>query len=141
MKCLLLNVTLLFILTAGIQSQMVKPGHYEIKEYHFHVYWLQNNQDQESAAVELNYKIVSAVADGNFTVVCNGVTNDILPQINEDDVASFNTGPSGPHSCGNFGVWVPREFYADFLSFIMLNRGDLTVLIHPLGTNEIEDHT
>ena len=27
------------------------------------------------------------------------------------------------------------------LSFAMLNRGDLTILLHPLGNNEVDDHT
>ena len=27
------------------------------------------------------------------------------------------------------------------MSFMMLNRGDLTILLHPLGPNEMIDHT
>ena len=27
------------------------------------------------------------------------------------------------------------------MSFAMLHRGDLTILLHPLGNNEIDDHT
>ena len=30
---------------------------------------------------------------------------------------------------------------ADMLSFTMLKRGSLSVLIHPLGLNEVDDHT
>lgn len=56
-------------------------------------------------------------------------------------VPGFHEDPYGPHSVGNFKVWTPREYLADMLSFMMLNRGDLTVLLHPLGHDEMEDHT
>jgi hypothetical protein len=42
-------VALVLALTAGCSGQAiwdeVKPGHYAIKEFHFHVYWLQNNPE------------------------------------------------------------------------------------------------
>eukprot|EP00094_Tigriopus_californicus_P008938 TCALIF_08614-PA protein Name:"Similar to DODA DOPA 4,5-dioxygenase (Amanita muscaria)" AED:0.16 eAED:0.30 QI:0/0/0/0.75/1/1/4/0/174 len=131
----------LLSVTSLARSQVVKPGHDQIKEFHFHIYWLQNNPEQEWQALTLKEKIVDEVHNGNFTVVCDGITNEILPTINEDEVPGFNVQPIGPHSCGSFETWVPRESYAKFLSFILLNRGDLTIFIHPLGNNEIDDHT
>jgi len=36
---------------------------------------------------------------------------------------------------------VPREFYTDVYTWLVLNRGSLSVLMHPLGRTEYEDHT
>ena len=59
----------------------------------------------------------------------------------------FNTEPLGPHPVGSFEVcpwfsstildltdqfwqvWVPKEWMAEALSFLMYNRGELTVLV------------
>ena len=37
-------------------------------------------------------------------------------------------------------MWVPQESYLKFQYFIMKNRGDLSVLVHPLGENYLDDH-
>ena len=38
-------------------------------------------------------------------------------------------------------IWCPRESLAEMLSFAILNRGSLSVLIHPLAANEVHDHS
>ena len=45
--------------------------------------------------------------------------------------------------CVSFSVqiWCPRESLAQMLSFAILHRGSLSVLIHPLATNEVDDHS
>ena len=78
---------------------------------------------------------------GNMTVVCDGVTSDILPGLDDSQVHHFHTSPMGPHPVGSFEVWVPIEYLPEFLSFILYNRGDLTIFMHPLGKTELEDHT
>ena len=78
---------------------------------------------------------------GNMTVVCNGVTSEILPGLEDSQVPHFNTEPKGPHPVGSFEVWTPREFLADMMTFMMYNRGSLSVLVHPLGKTEVRDHT
>ena len=76
-----------------------------------------------------------------MTVVCNGVTSDIIPGLDNSQVPHFHTSPIGPHPVGSFEVWVPIEYLPEFMSFAMYNRGDLTVLVHPLGRTEIRDHS
>lgn len=49
--------------------------------------------------------------------------------------------PRGPHPIGSYEVWVPQESLPAVMSFMMLNRGPLTVLLHPLTRYELEDHT
>ena len=96
---------------------------------------------KEAAAIAFRDAIINEVAAGNMTVVCNGVTSDILPGLDDSQVPHFHTSPIGPHPVGSFEVWVPIEFLPQFMSFAMYNRGDLTVLMHPLGKTEIKDHS
>ena len=38
-------------------------------------------------------------------------------------------------------MWVPREYLAEMMTFMMYHRGELSVLLHPLGRTEVRDHT
>ena len=76
-----------------------------------------------------------------MTVVCDGVTSDILPELDDSKVPAFHTGPIGPHPVGSFEIWTPREYLPEMLSFMMYHRGDISVLFHPLGVGELIDHT
>ena len=78
---------------------------------------------------------------GNMTAVCHGVTSDMLPGLDESKIPGVHYGPIGPHPVGSFEVWVPQEYLPHMLSFMMYNRGDLSILVHPLGKTEIQDHT
>merc|ERR1712002_788511 len=119
----------------------VKPGHNIVKEYHMHPYWFQTNKQQEAEALRLRAAIIAEVKSGNMTVVCNGITRDILPKLDDTKVPGFNTHPLGPHPCGSFEVWIPREYLPNMMSFMMYHRGNLSVLFHPLGKTEMDDHT
>lgn len=56
-------------------------------------------------------------------------------------VYSLADGPRGPHLVTMFGVDIPKPHLPEVLGFLMLNHGDLPVLIHPVTANEVEDHT
>ena len=112
-----------------------------IKEWHFHVYFFQERADSVAAALRMQSRIVRAVAQGELIVVCDGITADILPALNESEVPPVNTGPVGPHPAGSFETWVPAEHLAAALSLFMLYREELSILIHPLTAHTIEDHT
>lgn len=47
----------------------------------------------------------------------------------------------GPHNAAQFQVWVPKESFADLIAFLAVNRGSLTVMVHPLTREELVDHT
>ena len=74
-------------------------------------------------------------------MVLNGVTDAILPGVNVSNIPLFNEAPIGPHPCGSYEVWCPKESMAQALSFFMLRRGELSILLHPLTPHEIQDHT
>ncbi|KAF9424619.1 hypothetical protein BGZ94_008026 [Podila epigama] len=99
----------------------------EIKEFHFHIYWFQNNEASQASAVKLRDRILQLVKEGFFQVVPlkNGV----------------NTAPRGPHPIGSYEVWCAREDFARCYSWMVLNRGPHSVLIHPLTREEIADHS
>jgi hypothetical protein len=56
------------------------------------------------AAIDLKTKVVAEVMAGNMTVVCDGVTSDILPGLDDSKVPGFHVEPYGPHPVGNFKV-------------------------------------
>src|SRR5437660_11877509 len=47
----------------------------------------------------------------------------------------------GPHLRSMYQVAFPRTMLAAFLPWLMLNRNDLTVLLHPETGNALADHT
>ena len=58
-----------------------------------------------------------------------------VPRIKTNLVKCLSTVSENPYQ-----VWVPQESYLKFQYFIMKNRGDLSVLVHPLGENYLDDH-
>jgi len=129
------------IVSQNNKAKDIKPGHDMVKEYHFHPYWHQNNQQEEAAVIALRDAIIDEVAAGNMTVVCNGVTSDMVPGLDESKIPGFHTGPMGPHPVGSFEIWTPQEYLPHMLSFMMYHRGDINVLFHPLGEGAFRDHT
>ena len=106
--------------------------------------------------------IPAAVRSKRFVAVCHGVTDAILPGLNTSNVPHVNMVPTGPHPAGSYEVWVPREYLADLLSFMLIRREvmrrsavhlptqrrrecraaqELTILLHPLTEYAVEDHT
>lgn len=115
----------------------------DIREWHFHVYFFQNQKDSVAAALRIKEELVAHVDSGDFVVVLDGVDGKILPQLSASSVArvpSVNMSPVGPHPAGSFEVWAPAESLASALSFFMRRRGELSILLHPLGPHEVEDH-
>jgi DOPA 4,5-dioxygenase len=113
----------------------------EIKEWHFHVYWFQTNKASFAEAMALHDKLLKEVARGTFVVIFHGVTAEMVPGLNVSNIPHINTHPIGPHPCGSFEVWTPKEYFAQAMSWFMRNRGELSILLHPLSRHEVEDHT
>lgn len=112
----------------------------EIKEYHFHVYFFQNSNASLSAARWIQNTLIQKVIDHEFVVVLPGINASILPDLVSSEVPLFNMGPRGPHPCGSFEVWTPQTYLSKVMSFFMMNRGELTILFHPLTENAVQDH-
>jgi len=113
----------------------------EIKEWHFHIYFNKDDVLEVQKAQAFKALLIDQVREKKFIVVCNGITSEILPGLNDSAVPLFNVQPRGPHPSGSFETWVPKEYLADALSFFTLHRNGLSIFIHPLTRHEIEDHT
>jgi DOPA 4,5-dioxygenase len=97
----------------------------EIKEFHFHVYFYQNNAESVKEAVALHNKIQALVKSGFFHPVPGKIYHE----------------PFMPHLIGSYEVWCAREHFARTYAWFLLNRGNLSVLVHPLTLEEIKDHS
>ena len=98
----------------------VKTGHFHLKEYHFHIYWLQKNSQAESQAMAFKEKLIDQVKQNQFIVVCPGIDERILPAL-KSPVPKVNRGPIGPHPCGSYEVGRPLNF---------LKKKDFTSPLH-----------
>jgi DOPA 4,5-dioxygenase len=105
------------------------------QEYHLHVYF----HDVRTQAIAFAFRaaVIDAVNCKDFIAIVDGIT---LPRLNKTP-PSVNLKPVGPHPCGSFEVWVPQEHLSGLLSLAMALRNGLSMLLHPLSSNELQDHT
>ncbi|KAG8853370.1 hypothetical protein FRB96_008160 [Tulasnella sp. 330] len=89
------------------------------------IYFLQNDPKAKQAALTLRDAVLRLRRDGAFVAVP-------LWRVNED--------PVGPHPVGSYEIWCPLESFASVYSYLALNRGNLSILIHPLTRDERADH-
>ncbi|KAF8061738.1 DOPA-like domain-containing protein [Lyophyllum atratum] len=98
----------------------------EIKEWHFHIYFHQRNASSHHAALELRDAVLRLRRDGAFVAV---------------PLFRVNTEPIGPHPVGSYEIWVPSETFSSVFSYLCMNRGDLSILVHPLTRHQRADHS
>ena len=89
----------------------------QIGSYHAHVYY---DQASKGAAGTLRDKV-----DAAFTV----------------DLGRWHDAPVGPHPCGSYQIAFAPELFATLVPWLALNRGDLTVFVHPNTGDAMADHT
>jgi aromatic ring-cleaving dioxygenase len=89
-----------------------------IRDYHAHIYYDPHSRDRAAAVRE---KIAAAFPDA------------VLGRWHDE--------PVGPHPISMYQVAFPRDLFASFMPWLMLNRDGLTVLVHPSTGNGYVDHT
>jgi aromatic ring-cleaving dioxygenase len=62
-------------------------------------------------------------------------------QFPEAVIGNWHDVPVGPHSQAMYQVAFPTGMLATLLPWLMLNRDDLTILVHPGTGNGYDDHT
>ena len=68
--------------------------------------------------------------------VCAGVGEKFRVEIE-----SFRDEPRGPHPISNALVIFTPDQFEHVVPWLMLNRDGLDVLVHPLTTNAVDDHS
>ncbi|XP_037029781.1 DOPA 4,5-dioxygenase-like isoform X1 [Bradysia coprophila] len=97
----------------------------EITGYHFHTYFFQDNVESEMEAFALRESIQEL--SETFLAGCR--------------LNRMNYAPIGPHVIGSYETCCNSSSLARAQSFFMQNRGNLSVLLHPLTRYEKLDHT
>lgn len=121
--CIFLDIFCFFSIIDIFRMQI---NNFEIKEWHFHVYFYQNNERSVNDAYKLRNKLLKAIKEGYFTVV---------------PLERVNHQPIGPHVIGSYETWVPKEYFWQAFSWFTLNRNGLSVLVHPLTPEGKQDHS
>ncbi|MEN2425194.1 DOPA 4,5-dioxygenase family protein [Chromobacterium vaccinii] len=47
----------------------------------------------------------------------------------------------GPHPCGAYQLAFDAAQFGELVPWLMLNRGELDILVHPLSGDDVEDHS
>ena len=89
----------------------------DIKGYHAHVYY--------DAASKAKAEVVRETLLGKFKVEAGG----------------FSDAPQGPHPVSQFNIIFEAPEFDTVVPWLMLNRDGLDVLVHPLTTDAVVDHT
>jgi aromatic ring-cleaving dioxygenase len=90
-----------------------------IRDYHVHVYY--DPATTRAIAERLRERVAAA-----FPQAVLGRWHDALV---------------GPHTRSMFQIAFPREMFAAFVPWLMLNRDGLTMLLHPDTGDALVDHT
>ncbi len=91
----------------------------KIQGFHAHIYY--DAQTKEKAA-----KLRESL-DHNFQ-------KDV-------QLGRWHDRPTGPHPCWSYQVSFSRELLGKILSWLMLNRQGLTILVHPVTGDDLIDHS
>ena len=93
-----------------------------ISSYDCHVYWLPSSQKQRAEAMDLAER-----ARQHFPQLRHGKRWD---------------RPVGPHPYSMLEIDIDRaEDFAQFVPWLVLNHGSLSVLLHPNTGDDVKDHT
>jgi aromatic ring-cleaving dioxygenase len=89
----------------------------QIKGYHAHVYY-----DPASKAAA-------------------GALRDAVEDTFEVELGRWHDAPIGPHPCGSYQIAFAPELFGTLVPWLALNRGDLTVFVHPDTGEALADHS
>jgi DOPA 4,5-dioxygenase len=101
-------------------------GDNEIGAYHFHTYFFQKNDMNSDQALKLRVRILDEIENGD---------------LKDCSLNIVNYGPRGPHPIGSYETCCNRTSITSGISWFMSNRGNLSILLHPLTRFEVDDHT
>jgi aromatic ring-cleaving dioxygenase len=89
----------------------------QIKGYHAHIYYDPASKPAASAL------------------------RDAVEKTFEVELGRWHDAPIGPHPCGSYQIAFAPELFATLVPWLALNRGDLTVFVHPNTGHALADHS
>jgi aromatic ring-cleaving dioxygenase len=66
---------------------------------------------------------------------------DAVEKTFEVELGRWHDAPVGPHPCGSYQIAFAPELFAALVPWLALNRGDLTVFVHPDTGHALADHS
>ncbi|KAL7952186.1 DOPA-like domain-containing protein [Trichoderma compactum] len=109
----------------GPQEDLQTVVESRTREWHFHIYFLLQSPIETAAALALRDAVLRLRRDGAFVAVP-------LHRVNKE--------PIGPHPAGSYEIWVPDTSFSEVFFYLATNRGNLSILVHPLTTQQRRDH-
>ncbi len=88
-----------------------------ISDYHAHVYY-DGHEKPEAAALR-------DAVDARFDI----------------RMGRWHDNPVGPHPRGSYQIAFSTAMFAEIVPWLVLNRGGLTVFLHPNTGDDVRDHT
>ncbi|KAH0528845.1 hypothetical protein TsFJ059_003657 [Trichoderma semiorbis] len=109
----------------GPQEDLQTVVESRTREWHFHIYFLLQSPTETAAALALRDAVLRLRHDGAFVAVP-------LHRVNKE--------PIGPHPAGSYEIWVPDTSFSEVFFYLATNRGNLSILVHPLTSQQRRDH-
>ncbi|KAL5089525.1 hypothetical protein Trisim1_005221 [Trichoderma cf. simile WF8] len=109
----------------GPQEDLQTVVESRTREWHFHIYFLLQSPTETAAALALRDAVLRLRRDGAFVAVP-------LHRVNKE--------PIGPHPAGSYEIWVPDTSFSEVFFYLATNRGNLSILVHPLTSQQRRDH-
>ncbi len=69
------------------------------------------------------------------------VLRDAVAAAFEAELGRWHDAPVGPHPCGSYQIAFGPELFASLVPWLALNRGELTVFVHPNTGDALADHS
>jgi aromatic ring-cleaving dioxygenase len=66
---------------------------------------------------------------------------DAVEKSFETELGRWHDAPIGPHPCGSYQIAFAPEVFATLVPWLALNRGNLTVFVHPNTGEALADHS
>ena len=113
----------------------MKPAPAKIYSYHIHLLYWQTNKPQIAEAYAIRDQF-RAKFQAKLGPDCHDLFHNDYNCILDPDL-----GPAGPFPTANWSVFVLPEHLQPMMEWMMQNRGQFTVLVHPNSGCEVEDHS
>jgi DOPA 4,5-dioxygenase len=66
---------------------------------------------------------------------------DAVAERFETELGRWHDAPVGPHPCASYQIAFGPDLFATLVPWLALNRGDLTVFVHPNTDHALADHS